>query len=444
MSIPLDHLYHYIENIAKEVRGDDVIIYRFYPHGSKKIDNLLLLNEKLAKLDYVERMTVMSMICHDQEPLDYQAYSKQDFWEIFKRNNQNNLLSEENIPGIKDLVTGMHLRSVFRNPFNCYDKTLLCHSEKNSKNLEDYENNGFIGVYWWSHAVIAQDWFRYAKHDPLLEFDTETINKDFLIYNRAWTGTREYRLTFVELLANHDLVDSCNIKFSPEDDGNHYTNHIFKNSNLAISRQDLDKIYPRNYSSSSASADYVSTDYAESGIEIVLETLFDDSRLHLTEKSLRPIACGHPFILCATTNSLKYLQSYGFKTFDGLIDESYDTIVDPKQRLEAIVREMKRIANLDIESKKVLWAKLNEISKQNQIRFFSSEWHNSIIKEYATNFDSAIAHLKHHANGKFWHELNDLGKVSDEFVKSMNSNTPFRTTQQREQLLKWLENQNKY
>jgi hypothetical protein len=33
MSIPLDRLYHYIENIAKEIRGDDVLIYRFYPHG---------------------------------------------------------------------------------------------------------------------------------------------------------------------------------------------------------------------------------------------------------------------------------------------------------------------------------------------------------------------------------------------------------------------------
>ena len=40
MSIPLDRLYHYIESIAKEIRGDDVLIYRFFPHGSKNINDL--------------------------------------------------------------------------------------------------------------------------------------------------------------------------------------------------------------------------------------------------------------------------------------------------------------------------------------------------------------------------------------------------------------------
>jgi hypothetical protein len=46
----------------------------------------------------------------------------------------------------------------------------------------------------------------------------------------------------------------------------------------------------------------------------------------LTEKALRPIACGQPFILAATPGSLQYLRSYGFKTFSGYIDETYDTI----------------------------------------------------------------------------------------------------------------------
>jgi hypothetical protein len=69
----------------------------------------------------------------------------------------------------------------------------------------------------------------------------------------------------------------------------------------------------------------------------VLETLFDDHRWHLTEKSLRPIACGKPFVLMATPGSLQYLRQYGFKTFDGLIDETYDSIQNPKQRLQAVL-----------------------------------------------------------------------------------------------------------
>jgi hypothetical protein len=49
----------------------------------------------------------------------------------------------------------------------------------------------------------------------------------------------------------------------------------------------------------------------------VAETVFD-TRIHLTEKTLRPIACGHPFILAAGPGSLKYLQTYGFRTFSPL------------------------------------------------------------------------------------------------------------------------------
>ena len=40
MNVPLDRLYHYINNIAQEIYGDRVIIYRFFPHGSKNINNL--------------------------------------------------------------------------------------------------------------------------------------------------------------------------------------------------------------------------------------------------------------------------------------------------------------------------------------------------------------------------------------------------------------------
>jgi hypothetical protein len=35
MSIPLDRLYHCIEDVANNIFGN-VVIYRFYPHGLKK------------------------------------------------------------------------------------------------------------------------------------------------------------------------------------------------------------------------------------------------------------------------------------------------------------------------------------------------------------------------------------------------------------------------
>ena len=120
----------------------------------------------------------------------------------------------------------------------------------------------------------------------------------------------------------------------------------------------------------------------------MLETLFDDSRLHLTEKTLRPIACAQPFILAATVGSLEYLRGYGFETFAPWIDETYDTIENPVQRLDAIVQEMKRIANLS--NKVELYQEIRKIAARNQKLFFSEAWQQSIINEFKTNLDLAL------------------------------------------------------
>ena len=68
MSIPLDRLYHYIENVAKSVCEDDVIIYRFYPHGSKKLEDL----SSFRLYDVKQRYTNLPVYCNDQEPLQYE------------------------------------------------------------------------------------------------------------------------------------------------------------------------------------------------------------------------------------------------------------------------------------------------------------------------------------------------------------------------------------
>lgn len=69
MSIPLDRLYQYIENAANNFTKD-TIIYRFYPHGSKKLKDLWPLQ------DYSKQLYAKSpyIICHDQEPLYYDLY----------------------------------------------------------------------------------------------------------------------------------------------------------------------------------------------------------------------------------------------------------------------------------------------------------------------------------------------------------------------------------
>jgi hypothetical protein len=382
-----------------------MLIYGWVPHGSKKLEDFRMLRPCIE--GYIHYATTPIIIMHDQEPLQFDLWTKDKFtqhWErlIVKQNRSEHYKDAKlveyqvdlHLKGITHLLSG-----------NLYDYTMITHSEQNSDQVEQYKQNGFIPVYFWSHALIAADWFRYAQHDPLLEHNVKNISRDFLIYNRAWSGSREYRLTFIEMLANSTIVSNCLTTFSPVDDGQHYTQHQFKNPILQIDHNRLQEIFALNQHISSASADYNSLDYKQSGIEIVLETLFDDTRWHLTEKTLRPIACGKPFMLAATPGSLQYLKNYGFETFGEYINEDYDLIANPRDRLQAIVSEMTRIAELPNEQKRKLWQQLHVISNRNQQRFFSIVWQDSIEQEFYCNLDYAITMMKQNCTGKDWEKL---------------------------------------
>ena len=390
MSIPLDRLYHYINDIAEQVRSDYVLIYRFYPHGSKNIEDLNMLDDKKLAVP-----TYPQIYCNDQEPLDY------DFYQSSNYTHDNNWF--ETMYGIT--LTNVPLQNLRTHLANIYDKCLLLHSERRSLNVRKYKDSHFIPVYHWAHAIIARDWFRYAKH---VDITPNTIQKQFLIYNRAWAGTREYRLKFVELLQQHNLVDNCQTSFNPVDPEHNveYTTHIFKN--IEFKPNHIQDTFPVTTAPSHSSADFTMEDYANTKFEVVLETLFDDERIQLTEKILRPIACRHPFILASTKGSLEYLREYGFKTFDGIIDETYDIEEDPVKRLHLIIDVMKAITTWTEEEQILNWVKINEITKYNKQHFFSDEFANSIVNELKYNLRSAFAELEETNTGKTFFDIRKI------------------------------------
>ena len=399
MSIPLDRLYHYIRDIAEGVRDDYILIYRFYPHGSKNINDLQLLSEHVGPYQQPMSYSYPQIFCNDQEPLNY------DFYQGIKsqRRFQNiGFLKEVYQQGILPDLATQNLRIW---SLNIYDKCLLLHSEQQSINVQKYKDSHFIPVYYWAHAYIALDWFRYAKH---ITIQPATVQKQFLIYNRAWSGSREYRLKFVELLQQYNLVNDCQTSFNPIDpEGTtHYIDHVFKNPELKP--HIIQDVFPATSAGSSASADFVEEDYANTRFEVVLETLFDDERIQLTEKILRPIACGHPFILASTAGCLKYLHGYGFKTFNGIIDESYDTESNPARRLELIVAAMVQITKWSADEQLVNHAKIKEITEFNKQHFFSDEFVNVVATELKCNLKEAFTELENTNTSKTYIEFRKM------------------------------------
>jgi hypothetical protein len=250
---------------------------------------------------------------------------------------------------------------------------------------------------------MARDWYRYAEVDPKIQSLPDHYTYDFNIYNRAWTGTREYRIKFTDLLIENNLISNCQVAFNTQEDNQHYLAHRFNNIAFA-SKNNLSQL-PKNHSDSSASADYSSDDYLTCWFDVVLETLYDDPRLHLTEKILRPIACGKPFLLCATPGSLEYLRSYGFKTFAPFVNEDYDQLQDPLARMQAIIQTMKSIALLTEEDKATLNQKLKEITNYNKELFFSDKFFKHVIGEFVTNYQHAREICNQHQQGNNWIKL---------------------------------------
>jgi len=404
MSIPLDRLYHYIKDIAQEVFDDHVIIYRFFPHGSKKIEDLTMS----TFIDVYQLQISPEIFCNDQEPLNYKLY-------------QGTACPTKVHPSVRDILKR---HSVNLPQFNfrgsiqgIWDHALLLHSEKRSNQVMLYQNTQFIPVYYWSHAVIARDWFRYAEHIS----QRKQVAKTFLIYNRAWAGTREYRLRFAELLVRLGLQHSCLTTVNPVEPelGVHYELHNFDNVAWRP-KIVLENYFPSNTAHSNCSADFNFKDYEATDIEVVLETLFDDTRLHLTEKIIRPIACGQPFILVATHGSLEYLRSYGFKTFGDVWDETYDTIEDPQLRLCAIADLMKRINNWgSVRESKM--AKAREIANYNKEKFFSDDFTNQIKAELKTNFSTAFDQLKQLNTAQYYFDREKLYQSMPEFQEHRDS-----------------------
>lgn len=398
MSVPLDKLYDFLDDVIDQ----DLIIYRWMPHGSRNLKDLQPLREYH---DAFKLHTTPMAIFHDQEPLDFDLFDLDciiDTYQYYQPTSPLRLTFDRTDCELMNLLWDMHIRGIGTTAFaNLYDRTLLVHSEQRSPDLAKFQQLNYLPVYYWSHAVIARDWYRYAQHDPGLECKNAT--QDFLIYSRSWTGSREYRLKFAQLLWQNNLHTKCITGFSSWCDGIHYTQHQFRNPKFFIDCDNLDQAFDVCQASSAASADYCIHDYQNTRFEIVLETVYDDQRLHLTEKILRPIACGQPFVLMSTPGSLAYLRSYGFKTFGDYWDESYDNITDSWQRMLAVIEIMKNLSQRS--DKDQLCQQVREICEFNRARFFSQQFLDQVIQEYVTNMTTAVNQMQQHRTGEFFRRM---------------------------------------
>jgi hypothetical protein len=344
----INNFYDYLIHRYSTPKESNNLVYQFVEDGSRDI---IKLNSSI-QTDIATNKFKGAVAQFDQEPVifDYFSFSEQ--------------------------LPSHHLFTKQENIFNYLSKvhtSIICHSELNSSEIKAFNEKGFLDVHYWWHGIIGQDWFRNFKYYKTLNVDNKTR---FGLYARDASGSRTYRVNLLDRLS--DMHKSVYFHFQPE---------MFKMCNKEVQNK-----WPlsNTYYSSKASAAIEWSDTEKFDIQLVAETMFETDKTHLTEKVLKPIVMQQPFILLAGPNSLKYIKKYGFKTFDSLWDESYDSISDHNKRFERIIQLIKTLHSLSDYKFKDLINKALEIAEYNKNHFFSEQCQTTMMNELHYNFDNAL------------------------------------------------------
>ena len=399
--LQIDHIYEFL---YQEIFKDFDLWH--LPNGVPKIDpvNFIDVTVFTSTLD-----TQSKIFFYDQELFLLNFVDK--YIKMFKwpsgldlEETYQELLRGENPYGAKPEYEE-HLKYL-ADPNRSYKEPHLIVVSEHSDELTDYATkNNLKLLYYFFHGFAALDWYRgyYALNSNKLI--VKEYKYDFITFNRIINNDRSYRIYFVSQLKAQGLLSYGQVSFNVTDnlfddwrdevtDPNsklsanarqHIEHHLTNISKLVIDHPELP---------GSASASILRTinrvDHYNDRLNVdafwhvVTETVFYYDKLHLTEKIFKPIVSKQPFMLLAAPGNLAYLKSYGFKTFDSVIDESYDSIQDYDLRTEAVVDQLHWYCNLTPGEKTDIIQQLESIIQHNFDHFYG-EFRHIITRELLAN-----------------------------------------------------------
>jgi len=92
-------------------------------------------------------------------------------------------------------------------------------------------------------------------------------------------------------------------------------------------------------------------------IDVITETspYSKNGEVFFSEKTFKALRAGQLFLLFGQPNSIKELKKLGFITFDNIINHDYDSIEDISVRTKLIVKELKRLSDIDKDKWNKIW-----------------------------------------------------------------------------------------
>jgi hypothetical protein len=134
--------------------------------------------------------------------------------------------------------------------------------------------------------------------------------------------------------------------------------------------------------------------YQQCWYSIICETIEHGHWFFFTEKTMKALLAQRLFVMFSTQDFLLNLKKLGFETFDSVIDESYDSMVDQWQRYSAAYSAVQYIAT---QNPKILLQKIQPVLDHNQ---------NRLIEYYQESNRGVQQFLQQHIPDQYCHGHN--------------------------------------
>jgi len=286
------------------------------------------------------------------------------------------------------------------------EPTIFANSELNSEDKEYLaaRHSNFIDWYYFAHAIVSKEWLKSYRYCRAGSFNNR--DHSFLVDFGLITGPRQYRLYLYYLLREHMKKDRA---FYSIDGTQDWFEDLHRQDRYELLQHSTDwpveqviPHWPVSYdnfgkgvfNAGSIPQNTISWDhYSRADFVLVVETVFAERKLHLTEKIFKAIVAGKPFVLAGGQCNLRYLQQYGFHTFKNWIDESYDGVEDPKARAEAVAASINKFyaqtdTEIDDALERAVWR-----AEANRNWFWGPDLERIVWEELERNLARAKAEL---------------------------------------------------
>ena len=242
---------------------------------------------------------------------------------------------------------------------------------------------GWRSHYYFYHGWACLDWYRgYDRSFLIPPADQRAPTKTFMSPNRIVGGKRDHRMLFLyqifqQGLAHNHISAPRTCPYEGTDIATMATKYcnIYPDISQVLTQADLPRTFEGESTQQMTSCWLGNfAEAADSLIYVPTETVYFGRRTHLTEKTFKAIALQMPFVMVAPAGSLAYLREYGFQTFAGILDESYDEETNDIRRLEKVVALLKHLDDLGVKERQQIHRACLDTVVHNYEHFYGGDF----------------------------------------------------------------------